>query len=407
MQSQFNTDALVNMSDFSSSLLRADSERATMNTASQQSQAIEAHRNLSAALAGIRDEGSAIPARPAASSRQTTRNNEVKNGNHGKLTQKSRRLSTPSSVTEFSRRARQKASEQERMQAMTNSESTVGSSVYEAVNTQRAKLSSATAGEKPFNETVQASQGNSRQQLLLLIAISFFVSMAFVIFELHSQTDEMRDSINQYEDDIKEIKQSDQQSSEMSMQLASLTEKLTELKQELLTVKAEYTTFNNIHAQEKQIETSKEKPVVESVNQDNVKQEVSVIQDSNTQIVRETKLPMLTVGKVTADTSNKVKVNINVDKKPDAVVIKDTVDTITSDGWIVNLASLSSQSRAKKASEALRQSGLLPRIEEAVVDGNKVYRLSVSGFATRKDAMAFVVEAGEKYGWHGGWVRHS
>jgi len=78
-----------------------------------------------------------------------------------------------------------------------------------------------------------------------------------------------------------------------------------------------------------------------------------------------------------------------------------------SSNLIVNLASLTSKDKARTAFEKLQHSGVTPVIQEVVVNEKMMYRISVDGFATRESASAFIIEAREKYGFGGGWIRQN
>ena len=78
-----------------------------------------------------------------------------------------------------------------------------------------------------------------------------------------------------------------------------------------------------------------------------------------------------------------------------------------SGDWIVNLASLSSRDKAQQAVTQLQESGVAPVIQETVVNGEIVYRLSVDGFFSRDDATLFINKARKELGFEGGWIRRS
>ena len=82
-------------------------------------------------------------------------------------------------------------------------------------------------------------------------------------------------------------------------------------------------------------------------------------------------------------------------------------NSITTSQWGVNLASLSSKEQVQIGLSMLEKSGKVPVVQEIVVNGATIYRLSVEGFATRKEALQFVSTAKKKFGFEGGWVRRS
>jgi hypothetical protein len=46
-------------------------------------------------------------------------------------------------------------------------------------------------------------------------------------------------------------------------------------------------------------------------------------------------------------------------------------------------------------------------IQEANVNGQRIYRLIIDGFASQADAKLFVRRADDEFGLQGGWIRKS
>lgn len=72
---------------------------------------------------------------------------------------------------------------------------------------------------------------------------------------------------------------------------------------------------------------------------------------------------------------------------------------------MVNLVSLSNKSKANEIIKRLETSGLSPQLEEAVVNDKQVYRISVTGFTDRDEAMLFIQSAADKFGVKGSRIR--
>ncbi|RTZ71559.1 MAG: hypothetical protein DSZ00_10230 [Gammaproteobacteria bacterium] len=73
-------------------------------------------------------------------------------------------------------------------------------------------------------------------------------------------------------------------------------------------------------------------------------------------------------------------------------------------GWMVYLLSFGDREQAEKA--LARHAGKLPDAElrQAEVKGKAVYRLTVPGFASKKEALAYRSEARRKLGFKGAWI---
>ncbi len=73
-------------------------------------------------------------------------------------------------------------------------------------------------------------------------------------------------------------------------------------------------------------------------------------------------------------------------------------------GWMVYLLSFGDREQAEKA--LARHAGKLPGAElrQAEVKGKAVYRLTVPGFASKKEALAYRSEAKRKLGFKGAWI---
>ncbi len=369
MQSQLNTDALVELSDFSSTLLRADADRSVSKT-NQQYRELEGHRNLSSLIAGIRDEGSAIPASQ----------------------KKIRKPSGRSSVTEFARRARQTVIQQEKLQAR---------SAQASITDQAASLSRSNTAKQQSVQDTQPHQvkpeavaaqnpASSRQQFMLLMVISFFVSLAFVVFQLYNQSNELRESMSSYEKQIQAITSTTQKSTEMATQYLSMSDELHDLRQTVQGIKSDHT------------ETAISPKLAEI---ENVKQEVSVMHTSIIQAQRELSEMKAALGQVNVKPQRKHVASNRSSNKMTSVTTASNAKTATNNkGWAVVLASFTNAAGAEKAAAGFRQKGLDATIEKGVVKTGSVYRLIKSGYETRVDALGFIKQVKAKYGVSGAWV---
>lgn len=73
-------------------------------------------------------------------------------------------------------------------------------------------------------------------------------------------------------------------------------------------------------------------------------------------------------------------------------------------GWVINVASLSHESKAERHAEKLRTAGYPARVRAAQVNGRTWYRVQLSGYANRLEANAAADELGAKLGVVDAWA---
>ncbi len=91
-------------------------------------------------------------------------------------------------------------------------------------------------------------------------------------------------------------------------------------------------------------------------------------------------------------------------------VIKNNIKITTSEkqmktSWKVNLAALSNKNKVDEIVTQLKADSLKPLIDEVMINGQLIYRLSVGGFTRFSQAELFVIIAEEEYGMKGGWIK--
>ena len=399
MQSQINTDALVELSDFSSALLRADSERSTSRYSDEpESRGIESHRNLSSAIAGIRDEGSALSVPK----------------------KKVRKMPTRSSVTEFANRARESVMQQEKMKTSTASVSpgiinsqTAANNLTNHTTTQVQDAPRKSAMNKPSSVT-----GRSRQQMVLLLTISILVGIAFFIFQLFSQSEDLQKSIGFQTNKTEVVSDAETLALENNPQYAKLQEDLEEMKQVLRSIKSNFDEIDSVNMQAEMEEVVLDVNTIKG-NMLETQRELNQIKASLDTETAGTgdQLPgsetLSTVSQVdqvqkATVTAENITAGKMIAEKVEAkkiVSVKATSGTATrTRNWVATLASFGSHALAQKASNELEMGGLIVNIEQATVKGNTVYRIGRAGFPTHKDAMAFIASSESTTSMKGGWV---
>jgi len=243
-------------------------------------------------------------------------------------------------------------------------------------------LSSSGPQEKPqYSATNTAtakkeiSPGVWLQLLLLLISAALLAS---TLFKLDAQSNDIENSLSVYDENIDEkIQESvDQLKMKSSSGSTKIHATLQSLQDELKLIKTDYSALDKKYvalaestaAEEGTLTTSLQKEIL------SLKTELQAVKNTLE----------------TADSKN-----ITMAK------------TATSNGLTVSLASLSNKSKAEKIVQQLYAEGLVPSITPAMVRGERVYRLSVSGFVNRDEAESFIRKADKKYGMKGSRIRKS
>ena len=359
MSSQHNTDARNGMADFSSALMNAaaskynqvetSSIKQTSTAAAQYYQEYDPfnNRNLSSEITRIRDEG------PATS--QLT-DDVYKHA--------SNQAEDASSAGGKPEKAKSCSS------AMRSSENDydLSSEKFVLDDTDRGQY----AGKK---------RNSIGQQLVLMLLVSVIAVMGFLLYQLKIQTDEVREALRLSEEQPLLNSISEKQSPEFAPMLTSLSEEIGELREQLKLIKTDYQASDDRLALNIPRELKPQLMKIAAASAD-----VNALQSEFNQIE----------GRV-----HEIGAEMRVIKNE---VLPDKVQ-VSPSSWVVNLAALSSQDKAQVALEKLRQSAASPVMQEVVVNGKKMYRISAEGFSTPEEAVAFITEAKEQYGFDGGWIK--
>ena len=219
------------------------------------------------------------------------------------------------------------------------------------------------------------------QQLVLMLLVSVIAVMGFLLYQLKTQTDEVRETLRLNEEQTLLNSNAQKQSPEFPSRLTSLSEEIGELREELKAIKTDYQASDNRLALNipRELKPELMKIAVASENVNALQNEFNQIQ-----------------GWV-----HEMGAEIRVIKNE---IVPEKVQVLPN-SWVVNLAALSSKDKAQVALETLRQSAASPVIQEVVVNGKKMYRISAEGFSTPEEAAAFITEARDKYGFDGGWIK--
>jgi len=227
----------------------------------------------------------------------------------------------------------------------------------------------------------ERKRNNIWQQLVVFLLVSIIAVMGFLLYQLKLQTDEMRGVMRLNEENYILSGDAKKHSSEVVPQLASLSEEVVGLREELKEIKKDYQASDDKLAVNIPRELKPELMKITAANEN-----VSALKNEFDQIQ----------GRVH-------EINTEI-KEIKSEIVPERVQVLPN-SWVVNLAALSSKDKAERAFDKLQQSSASPLMQEVVVNGKKMYRISAEGFSTPEEATAFIAEAKEKYGFEGGWIK--
>lgn len=339
------------LSDFSSALLRANSKDQGMDTTVERAAPVSSNeyssagnRNLSSVLSQIQDDG------PAYAGSDTSKPDNLVN-----LLANKNDSSASTSIDQQNSELNKSELNQEAVQAYSTNELL-----------QKAMLSA--------DDTVESSKSSNWPQMLLMLFVAI-VSVASLVM-IYTKTNAMEATLNLYDARIKDSEVS--QNIALSPKIMSINETLQSVQQELQLMKTDYPA-----SMDSRVAPQSNEAVA-------INENVSVLE-----------------GEILALKSELNTVNDKLKSIDSADNTGNKVTSTKLEGWVVNLASFTNKNSAQKKAEQLSAAGLSSSLQQAVVKGSKVYRLSVGGFENRSEAELFIREAGDKYGLKNGWVRKS
>lgn len=240
--------------------------------------------------------------------------------------------------------------------------------------------------------TVAGLKINKTTWIQLSLMLFIALAVAFFLFRLDARTDQLEVSLNSYGDDV--LDSIDSYSSELSPGFRSIKKTLTEVKQELEHIKANSVSKSKL-----------ESPIVsEQSEQPSISDNIGIMDDEILALKNELKITQDKLKALNAD--KEMAGNPGVNRKVAVAAGSDTTE-ISTTGWVVNLASFTDIDKTEKALEPLYAAGLSPLIQQANVNGKRIYRLIIDGFVSQADAKLFVRRADDEFGLHGGWIRKS
>jgi len=245
------------------------------------------------------------------------------------------------------------------------------------------------------NRNTQAATGLDKNKIKWIqLSLILFVALAltFFLFRLDARTDQLEVSLNSHEDDV--LDSIDSYTSELSPEFRSIKKTLKLVKQELELIKASTVS-----------ETKVDDPVVsEQFQPPSISDNIGIMDDEILALKNELKIAK---DKLKALSADKARAGNPGGDEKTTVAASNAKTEISTTGWVVNLASFTNINKTEKALEPLYAAGLSPLIQEANVNGQRIYRLIIDGFVSQADAKLFVRRADDEFGLQGGWIRKS
>jgi cell division septation protein DedD len=222
------------------------------------------------------------------------------------------------------------------------------------------------------------SHGIWLQLLLLLISAALLAS---TLFRLDAQTNNVEDSLSSFDDKIQESV--DFQKQHSTDGATKINAALQALQKEFQLIKTDYSALDK-----KYVALVKNKTAATTRSKSATNDDASII-----------KYEILSLKSELQAVKNKLNISGNAHGS--------TTDRSPDNSLTVALASLTNKTKADKIVQQLYAEGLFPTIKQAIVKGERVYRLSVSGFIDRDEAEAFIRKAGKRYGMKDSRIRRS
>lgn len=220
-------------------------------------------------------------------------------------------------------------------------------------------------------------------QLSLIILIGIAAIYTFIKFD--ARTSDLEQALNVYDDDLQESIESQDES--ILPEINKINDVIKSVKKELQVIKTDYLALDKKY--ETAIEIAIEDALLDKTASVTVeKNNVSHLENENMLLKKEL-----------AKLKNKLDA-LNENRSP-------ATKTTANNTLTVNLASLTNEEKAEKLVEKLSAAGLTPSIQSAVVNDQRVYRISVSGFADLDAAKLFLRTADKQYGMKDSWIRKS
>lgn len=237
-----------------------------------------------------------------------------------------------------------------------------------------------------------------------LSLISFVVLIVFILLRIDARTNQLEVTLNSLDAEV--LDTVDSYTSELSPKFRSIKNTLKAVRQDIELIKASTvpeTAQGKLPVTEISDQSVSGQPVINN-NVGSMEDEILALKNE-LKIVKD-KLKNTSDNIVVSNRANGINPHIN-EQVTVTVTATTAITETTTTGWVANLASFTTKAKANKAIEPLYAAGLSPMIQQANVNGHRIYRLIVDGFASKADAKTFVRRADNEFGLPGGWIRKS
>lgn len=258
--------------------------------------------------------------------------------------------------------------------------------------------------EMKLAHSAEASRSVSWMQMLLIVLMTIMGIMGFAVYKLLEETSDLRAAIESQEAAASvqvQPKQVEPQSNEQIEHLAGSLQTLN-------------SQIDSVRSQQQQLQD-----LVTAIIPDDFEQKLGQLSDMDGTVqalqsrlagIQQTLQIMKTAPVIDIQkppVNKPVAKLITPQASPEKSSEKNSGSDTPPDNWIVYLASLNDRQKAQTVFNKLQGAGIAPMLEEAVVKGERVYRLTVSGFTSYDSAKQFMSKAKTKLGFKGVWTRRT
>ncbi len=238
---------------------------------------------------------------------------------------------------------------------------------------------------KSHNDMVTNKSSKKNNVTWIQRSLMLFVALVITIFmfRIDARTNMLENTLSSHDDDV--LDSIDTYNSELSPGFRSIKKTLKAVKQDLELIKASTVSEANIDTL----------TANENLQQEFISDNISIMEDEILTLKNNLKIANDKLKVIASNKDKKLNNNATVPRE------------VSTTGWIVNLAAFTSKNKADKALKPFYAAGLSPFIQEANINGKRIYRVIIDGFSSQKDAKGFVHRANNEFGLHGGWVRKS
>ncbi len=212
-----------------------------------------------------------------------------------------------------------------------------------------------------------------------IVVLFLIVCVMFFMYQMDDRANKLEAILSNYDEDIQDTVDFYNQESSVIIQLNA---DLASMKKELELISP------NTNVEIKKIKTNSHIKIQDEIVS-SLEDEIQILKIQLDKANNDLKIQLSKSGPLTVENNNTK--TIKLEKQ-------------LATFWKVNLAALRNKNRVDEVVTQLKSDGLKPSIDEVMVNGQLIYRLSVGGFPRFSQAELFVITAEEEYGMKGGWI---